>query len=396
MSSPYLPYTHQAIDGEDVDAVTRAMQGNLLSGGPYVTAFEDALSATTGAAQAVVCANGTAALHLCMLALGLGNGDSVVVPTTTFAATANAARFVGAEVVFADVAPDNGLLTVDTLKDAIARSVGSIRAVLPVHLGGQVCDMPAIGAFARANGLAVVEDACHALGGIADGHTVGNAEYSQAAVFSFHPAKTITMGEGGAITTNDAAMADTLRRFRSHCSERDPTRFENLAMAGTTEEGANPWYHEFQELGFNYRASDLNCALGLSQLGKLDTFLSQRKALVKRYEERLSPLKPVVTPVKRVPMERTGWHLFSVLIDFETAETSRANVMRELESRGIGTQVHYIPVHKQPYYTKRYGDLTLPGSEAYYARTLSLPLFSTMSDGDVDRVVDALIVVLGL
>jgi len=393
---PFLPYGRQRIEEDDVAAVVEVLRGDWLTTGPRVAAFEAALAERTGAAHAVACANGTAALHLAALALDLGEGDSVIVPAITFLATANAARFVGAEVVFADVDPENGLMRAQDLEAALARpEAASARAVFPVHLAGQCCDMEAIGAIARDRGLAVVEDACHAIGsryrtaGGASG-PIGDGRFAAMATFSFHPMKTVTMGEGGAVTTNDAALAERLRRLRNHGMTREPADFENADLAFDADGEANPWYYEMPELGFNYRASDLHCALGLSQLGKFDRFAERRRALARRYDELLAPLAPRVRPASRVPRCEPVWHFYAVLVDYAAAGVPRGALMRGLRAAGIGSQVHYLPLHLQPYYRRRYGPLSLPGAEAYYAAALSLPLHPGMADEDMARVVDAL------
>lgn len=404
-----LPYGRQDIDQADIDAVTAVLRGDWLTQGPAVEAFERALCDRTGAAHAVACANGTAALHLVTLALGLGPGDAVVVPAVTFLATANAARYVGAEVAFADVDPDTGLMGPEQAAAAIERAVRAgwrVRALAPVHFAGQTADMAGFGALADRHGLAVIEDACHAIGSVdvaPDGRVlpVGGGAFGTLAAFSFHPVKTIAAGEGGAVTTNDAELAARLRRFRNHGMERDPARFEKHEAAfgadGISEDGAtNPWYYEMAEPGFNYRLTDIHSALALSQLTRLDAFVERRRRLMDLYAERLAPLAPLVRPAARVPWCRPAWHLCAARIDFAAAGRTRAQVMADLRARGIGTQVHYIPVHRQPYWRKRYGDLTLPGADAHYARTLSLPLFPAMADTDVDRVAAALSAALDL
>lgn len=369
---PFLPYARQLIDDDDIAAVAEVLRGDLLTTGPTVAAFEQKLAGTTGAKHALSCSSGTAALHLAALALGLGPGDKVVVPTVTFLATANAARYVGAEVVFADVNPDTGLMDSGHFEQALKRGGDNIKAVFPVYLGGQSPDMMTIAGIARDRNMAVVEDACHALGSVG----VGSCAHSDMAAFSFHPVKTIAMGEGGAVTTNDAALAERLRRLCSHGMVRDPAR-------------KNPWAYEMAEIGFNYRASDLHCALGLSQLGKLQQFAARRRALAVRYDAVLKPLVPILKPLARMPGDPV-WHLYVVLIDFAAAGMDRAELMNKMGQAGIGSQVHYIPVHSQPYYRQRYGDCDFPGADSYYARCLSLPLFAGMTNDDVDRVVETL------
>jgi UDP-4-amino-4,6-dideoxy-N-acetyl-beta-L-altrosamine transaminase len=382
-----LPYGRQTIEDDDIAAVAEALRADFLTTGPTVEAFETAFAEKVGARYAVACANGTAALHLAMLALDVQPGEVTIVPSITFLATANCARYVGAEVVFADVDPDSGLMTPDTLAEALTRVGGrKLRAVLPVHLRGDAADLPGLAALAGDAGAVMVEDAPHALGttmtygNVAE--RVGDARHSAMATFSFHPVKTIATGEGGMVTTNDAALAERLKIMRSHGMIRP--------------EGADPWWYEMPEPGFNYRLPDILCALGLSQLAKLDRFVARRRALAKAYETALAPLAPLVKIAARPAWSDPVLHLMCVLIDFEAAGITRRQVVERLRERGVGTQVHYIPVHRQPYYQKRYGDLALPGAEAWYARCLSLPLYPGMADEDVGRVAEALKAVLGL
>ena len=382
-----LAYGRQTIEDDDIAAVAEALRSDFLTTGPRVEAFEQAFAETVAARHAVACANGTAALHLAMLALEVQPGEAVIAPSITFLATANCARFVGAEVVFADVDPQTGLMTPDTLADAIGRLDGRrLRAVLPVHLRGDTAQLPALEALAQGAGAVLVEDAPHALGSAMKfGNVierVGDCAHSAMATFSFHPVKTIATGEGGMVTTNDARLAERLRRLRSHGMIRP--------------EGGDPWWYEMPEVGFNYRLPDILCALGLSQLAKLDRFAARRRALAARYDAALAPLGPLVVQATRPDWSDPVLHLMVALIDFEAAGRSRREAVEGLKARGVGTQVHYIPVHTQPYYRQRYGDLELPGASAWYDRCLSLPLFPGMEDADVDHVVGALKDVLGL
>jgi len=382
---PFLPYGRQTIEDDDVAAVAAALRADFLTTGPTVEAFETAFKQKVGAEHAIAVANGTATLHLAMLALGVGEGDVCIAPSITFLATANCARYVGAEVVFADVDPHSGLMTPDTLAQALAR-VGDrpVKAILPVHLRGDVCDLPSMRGMASATGAVLVEDAPHALGSIGTfggvQHPVGDGAYSAFASFSFHPVKTLATGEGGMLTTNDAGLAARARSLRGHGMVRPP--------------GSAPWWYEMPEIGFNYRIPDVLCALGISQLAKLDRFVARRRALTARYVERLEALSPRVRLATSPDYSNPALHLLTVLIDFDALEISRRMVVDGLKAHGIGSQVHYIPVHQQPYYVKRYGPFDLPGAQAWYDRCLTLPLYPTMADSDVDRVIDALAKVL--
>jgi len=388
LAEDFLPYGRQSIDDDDIAAVAEALRADFLTTGPTVDAFERAFAEHVGAPHAVACSNGTAALHLAMLVLGVGEGDTVIVPSVTFLATANCARYVGAEVVFADVDPDSGVMTPETLEAALDRAGDArVAAVLPVHLRGEVCALPALAQLAEQAGAVLVEDACHALGSRTHGlgeddWTVGDGSQAALACFSFHPVKTIATAEGGMVTTASDALAGRLKSLRSHGMVRPP--------------GADPWWYEMPEIGFNYRLPDVLCALGISQLRKLDGFVARRRALAAHYAARLEALAPLVEPATTELWSDPALHLMAVLIDFEAAGRSRAAVVEALRAKGIGSQVHYIPVHTQPYYRQRYGDLVLPGASAWYDRCLSLPLYPAMRDEDVDRVVDALAAALGI
>ncbi len=401
MSGPgsgVLPYGRQSIDEDDIEAVVRVLRSDWLTTGPAVRSFEEAFAAAVGARYAVSCSSGTAGLHLAALALGLGPETSVAVPTNTFVATANAARYVGAQVRFTDIDPQAGLMRPGDLERALDRPGLPATAVSPVHFAGQTVDMEAVAEIAERRGLAVIEDACHALGSVyhtqaGEAVPVGSCRHSVMTVFSMHPVKTITMGEGGVVTTNDPALHRKLLQFRSHGIVRQDEGFIAADLALDDAGNANPWYYELSQLGFNYRASDINCALGESQLRKLDRFVARRLALAERYDGLLAPLGPVVRPLRKAAGCRPGLHLYVVLIDFAAIGMSRAELMGRLREQGIGTQVHYIPVHRQPLY--RDCGLHLPGSERYYRQCLTLPLHVGMSDEEVDAVVAALRVAAG-
>lgn len=396
---PFLPYGRQLIEDDDIEAVTAALRGDFLTTGPSVRRFEETLARTVQAKHAVVCANGTAALHMAARALGLGPGSKIVVPAITFLATASAPHLNGADIVFADVDPETGLMRPQDFAQAIARAK-HVDAVFNVHLNGQCGSLEEIAALARKHGAKIVDDACHALGTAYvanDGQVtaIGSNTFSDLSVFSFHPVKTIAMGEGGAVTTNDPEMARRLERARSHGMTRDATDFENTVDAFDADGSQNPWYYELSEPEFNWRANDIQCALGVSQLGKLGRFVARRRAIAARYDLQLSAFAPIVKPLARTKPCLPAWHLYVARIDFESAGISRAGLMRALAEDGIGTQVHYFPVHRQPYYAKRYSTPPLPGANRYYEQVLSLPLFASMTDGDVSRVVDSLVRHLG-
>ena len=404
------PYGKHLITHNDIKAVVEVLRSGVLTGGPMAGRFERELERATLAPYAVACSSGTAALHLATHVLGLKGGDTVIVPSVTFLATASALRFgvPGTYVIFADVDPETGLMTPETLEAALKITAGSplgkvtltpvgrIKAVYPVHLAGQCVDMEAIFRIAKKHDLSVVEDACHAIGGAYKNTPIGSCEFSDMTVFSFHPVKTIAMGEGGAVTTRDAKRAQRIKELRNHGMIRDPERFE-LKDRGFTDSLPNPWYYEMQEVGFNYRASDIHCALGFSQIQKLKHFTAERKKIMGWYSKALAGLFPVVKPIPVVKNCDPCWHLNMVLIDFKAAGTTRAKVMRLLEKNGVGSQVHYIPVHRQPYWrTQYFSAIKLPGADAFYEKTLSLPLYVGLTRGDVAKIVSVLAGSLGL
>jgi UDP-4-amino-4,6-dideoxy-N-acetyl-beta-L-altrosamine transaminase len=384
---PMLPYGRQTIEQDDLDAVAAALQSDFLTTGPLVEEFEKRFAEAAGAKYAVACNSGTAALHLAAMGLRLGAGDTAIVPTLTFLSSANAIRMTGAEVFFADVDPDSGLMTEASFEEAItlaAKYRREIKAAVPVHLNGRICDMRLLSSVAKKNNISLIEDACHALGVPA----AGANEYSDFACFSTHPVKTIATGEGGVVTAKDEAAAARMRKLRSHgmvhAAEELQQRQEGF------ENGAkNPWYYEMQEIGWNYRMPDILCALGISQLKKLSRFIKRREEIARLYDRLLAPLAPVLKPAPR-GNDPHGLHLYAVLIDFEQIGTTRAKFMNALRAGNIGTQVHYLPVHRQPYYRDRYGERELPGADRYYARCLSIPLFPSMLDADAERVANAL------
>lgn len=372
-----LPYGRQAIDEKDIQAVVDVLRGDWLTCGPAVEAFEKALCDYTGAKHVIAVSNGTAALHIAMLAAGVGTGDRVITSPNTFLASANCAEYVGATADFADVDPVTLNLSPAALEAAWQDDV---KAVVAVDFAGRPCDMPAIAQIARDRSAVVIEDAAHAIGSRFDhdgrSGSVGGHPWADMTTFSFHPVKTMTTGEGGAITTNDDELAARCRLFRTHGMEK--TRPEE------------PWFYEMKQPGFNYRITDIQCALGISQLKRLESFIQRRQEIVDTYNCAFQPLENLQTPAP-VLSGRSAWHLYAVQIDFPTLGKNRAQIMQQLKARGVGTQVHYIPVHLQPYYQNKYGYAPgkCPQTEAYYEKALSLPLYPSMTDDEVQRVIQA-------
>ncbi len=371
-----IPYGKHSIDQRDIDAVVEVLQSGWLTCGPVVEEFESKLANVVDSKYVVSCANGTVALHLAMSALGINTGDVVLVPAITFLASANAARYLGADVVFVDVDPSTGLMTAETLEKAISTNKNkNLKAVVNVHFAGQCENLEEIFNISRKYDLLIIEDAAHAIGTIYfdkenKSYPVGSNAFADITTFSFHPVKTIAMGEGGAVTTNDIKIATKLQRLRSHGMVRNTSEMVNNI--------SGPWYYEMQELGYNYRVSDIHCALGLSQLEKLDVFKRERARITEAYDKAFLD-NSVITPIRKLHYSDPAWHLYVVHIDYKQLGKSRSVVMSELKDSGIGTQVHFIPIYHQPYYKELYGDILLVGVEEYYQSCLSLPLFHSLS-----------------
>jgi len=393
----FLPYGRQQVTERDIAAVCDVLRSDWLTQGPTVPLFEQKLSTTLGAKPAVACTSGTAALHLSMMALDIGPGDVVVTTPITFLADANCARYVGAEVRFADIDSETACMSPTELERLLAQdSQHRIKVVIPVHFAGQPADLPRIHALAEAHGAVVVDDACHAPGAwYQDGGAVygmGASPHSLMTVFSFHPVKHVAMGEGGAVLCEDPDLLHRLRTYRNHGIRTDDPVFDDMAF---DENGnPNPWYYEMSSVGYNYRVTDIQAALGMSQLKRLDESVKRRNQLANYYRQQLETRFPnrTVHPLTLRPGVRHAYHLFVVRINFEEHRVSRSKVMRRLKEAGIGTQVHYIPVHLQPYYRRvsgtGYGDY--PAAERYYEEALTLPLYPQLEESDVDRVLDEL------
>ncbi len=379
-----IPYGRQHLIDADIDAVVRVLRSDWLTQGPLVPRFERALADRCGAKHAIAVSSATAALHIACLALGLGPGDLLWTTPNTFVATANCARYCGANVDFVDIDPRTYNICVDALEEKL--QAAKIRDELPkvvaaVDFAGQSCDMRRIRILADHYGFRILEDASHAIGGTYEGQPVGDCRYGDIAVFSFHPVKIITTGEGGMALTNDDTLAARMARLRTHGITHDPA-----LMIGESD---GPWYYQQIDLGFNYRMTDIQAALGLSQSDRLDDFISKRRELAGRYDK-LLPSLPIKTPWQR-PEAISSWHLYAVRISLDLVAKTRRQIFDAMQAAGIGVNIHYIPVHLQPYY-QRYGFRSgmFPEAERYYKEAITLPLFPAMTKAEQDTVVAAL------
>lgn len=379
-----IPYGRQEITEEDIAAVTGVLHSDFLTQGPEVPAFEMALADYCGVAHAVAMNSATSALHIACLALGLGPGDELWTTPISFVASANCGLYCGARVDFVDIDPRTYNLSPEALeaKLRVAEREGRRpKVVVAVHLCGQPCDVASLNALALRYGFALIEDASHAVGGRYRGEPIGNGRYSDITVFSFHPVKVITSAEGGMALTKDPELAGAMRLLRSHGITRDPA-----AMTHTPD---GPWYYEQTGLGFNYRMTDMQAALGRSQVGRLDAYVARRHVLAARYNAALAE-QPLTLPWQH-PDSYSGLHLYPVLVKGSDPAARRLRVFEALRAAGIGVNVHYIPIHTQPHYRAMgFAPGDLPMAEAYYAATISLPMYPTLSETDQDRVVAAL------
>ncbi len=366
-----IHYGKQSINQDDINAVIDVLKSDFLTQGPKVAEFENDLANYCGAKYAKAVSNGTAALHLAYLAIGLEQGDIVWTTPNTFVATANAALYCGAKVDFVDINPKTYNLSIEHLKEKLVQAKKNNKLpklVVPVHFAGQSCEMQTIWELSKEYGFKVIEDACHALGGEYLDKKVGCCKYSDIAVFSFHPVKMITTGEGGAITTNDTQLDEKIALLRSHGITKDRSKFNN--------ESDGDWYYEQQVLGFNYRLTDIQAALGISQLKRLDNFVDKRKKIAERY---FNELENVTLPYQH-PDTCSSWHLYVVKIE------NRKEVYQRLKLKGIMSQVHYIPINKQPFYM----DKKLDNSSNFYHNCLSLPIYVGLSSKEQLKVIENL------
>ncbi|MDW1538493.1 UDP-4-amino-4,6-dideoxy-N-acetyl-beta-L-altrosamine transaminase [Vibrio sp. YT-17] len=384
MRCKVIPYGKQDINQQDIDSVLDVLKSDFLTQGPQVPAFENALVEHTGTSYALAVNSATSALHMACLALGLGQGDWLWTSPVTFVASANCGLYCGAKVDFVDIDPDTYNMCPIRLEEKLikAKIEGKLpKVVVPVHLCGQPCDMAAIGKLAKEYGFKVIEDASHAIGGRYQDQPIGNCEHSDITVFSFHPVKIVTTAEGGAALTNSKELADKMALLRSHGITRDPE-----LMRGESHGG---WYYQQIDLGFNYRMTELQAALGVSQMKRLNEFVSSRHELAQGYYTKLENL-PVTLPYQ-LPDTYSGLHLFVIRLKLDVISLTHQQVFDALRERGIGVNLHYIPVHTQPYYQDLgFTEGEFPESEQYYREAISLPMFHGMTEAQQNTVVDVL------
>ncbi|CAM3043085.1 TPA: UDP-4-amino-4,6-dideoxy-N-acetyl-beta-L-altrosamine transaminase [Legionella pneumophila] len=380
----YIPYGRQDIDQCDIEFVIETLNSDWLTQGPRISQFESAIANYCVVKHAIAVSNGTAALHLICMALGIGAGDLVWTTPNTFVASANCARFCGADVDFVDIDPKTYNLSVDALERKLKFSAetGKLpKLVIPVHFAGQSCDMEAIYSLSKKYHFHIVEDACHAIGGNYKNYKIGSCQFSDATVFSFHPVKLITTGEGGMVVTNNDELNLKLRTLLTHGITREPTLMN--------EEPHGPWYYQQITLGYNYRITDIQSALGISQLRKLNGYVNRRHELAKYYDSKLQEL-PLVIPYQ-ANYNYSAYHLYVIRLKLNTINKTRLSVFNELREAGIGVNVHYIPVHLQPYYRQlgfKKGDF--PEAEKYYEEAITLPLFPTLTEKQQDYIINQL------
>jgi UDP-4-amino-4,6-dideoxy-N-acetyl-beta-L-altrosamine transaminase len=383
----FIPYGRQSIEQDDVKAVVEVLRSDFLTQGPRIKEFEDAICRYTGAKYAVAVSSGTAALHIAALAAGIKKGDEVITSPITFAASANCVLYCGGKPVFADIQPDTININPEEIKKQITRKT---KAIIPVHFAGYPCDLQEIRCIAERHNLVVIEDACHALGAEykcnGKWFKVGSCKHSDMTVFSFHPVKHITTGEGGAITTNSKKLYEKLKALKNHGMYK-----------GSVTAQKGPWYYEIRELGFNYRITDFQCALGITQLNKINGFLERRRDLADRYNRTFSDLSDFVgTPYYADKTKKHAWHLYVLRLKSKSLRQDKKRIFEKLRAQGIGVQVHYIPVFYHPYYKKtlRCSAGDFPNSIRYYKEAMSIPLYECLSNTEQEKVIEVIKAVL--
>lgn len=371
-----IPYGHHWIDKNDINEVVKVLKSDWITQGLKVKEFENALCKYTGAKYTVVVSSGTAALHIACLAAGIKPGDEVITSSITFAASANCISYCGGTPVFADIQEDTVNIDPEEIKKKINQKT---KAIIPVHFAGHPCNLEELKEIVKKHNLLLIEDAAHALGAEYKSSKIGSCKYSDMTIFSFHPVKHVTTGEGGAVLTNREDLYERLLLLRNHGITKDKKKMEHCNGS---------WYYEMQELGFNYRLTDFQCALGISQLRKLEKFLSRRREIVNIYNKELSKVGEVILPVEK-PYIKSSWHIYYIRLK---DSSRRKTVFEKLRKYNVGVQVHYIPVHLQPYYRKNFGYKVgdYPKAEEYYKSTITLPLYPKMTDSEIKYVVDIL------
>ena len=380
-----IPYARQSISKQDIDAVTEVLQSDYLTQGPVVPAFEEAVANLVGAKYAIAGNSATSMLHVACLALGVTDGDLVWTSPISFVASANCALYCGAEIDFVDVDSETFNMSPTALATKLEKAHKSHKlpkVSIPVHMGGQSCDMKSIGLLAKQYGIKVIEDASHAIGGSYDSRSIGNCAHSDITIFSFHPVKIITSGEGGMATTQDESLAHKLRMLRSHGITRNEIEFE-FANDG-------PWYYEQQELGLNYRLTDIAAALGLSQLQRIDVFINQRNRIAARYDDAFASTQVAIPHINSDCI--SAFHLYIARYDFEKSDVTRIQLFQDMKDSGVLLNLHYIPIYRQPYYSKMGFDPKMfPNTERYYKQAFSVPMYADLTEADQNMVISSLL-----
>jgi len=386
----HIPYGKQTIDKNDIKVITDAMYKDLLTTGPTTRKFEQALSSYVNVKYTIAVSNGTAALHLASLAL-LNKDDKVLTTPNSFLATSNAILYVGAKPIFIDINED-GNINLDLCEEAIKKD-STIKAIYAVHFSGNPINQNKLKYLKETYNITILEDCAHSIGAKFEGINAGSCIYSDCAIFSFHPVKNLTTGEGGAITTNSKEIYEKLMRLRNHGMTREADLCQNKAMMYDEKGNLNPWYYEMTELGFNYRITDIQCALGLSQLSKLNNFIQRRHEIAKYYDEAFSSSK-LITPLYKFTTD-SSYHLYVVKVNFTKSHLTRSELFAALVKKNIGIMVHYIPINKQPYYKNLgYGNELTPVMDKYYDECFSLPMFPKLSNEEQEYVIKSLLEVL--
>jgi len=374
MTEEFIPYGSQWIDDQDIKAVTETLKSDYLTTGPKIKEFEDKFADYVDAKYAVAIANGTAALHAAAYAAGIKKGDEVITTPLTFAATANSVLYQDATPVFADIDPETYNIYPESIKDKITDKT---KAIIPVHYTGQPCEMDKIKKIANENDLIIIEDGAHAVGATYKDKKIGSI--GDLTTFSFHPVKNMTTGEGGMITTNSKELYDKLMKFRTHGITKDESEYINKSDG--------PWYHEQQELGYNYRITDIQAALGITQLKKLDKFLARRREIVNKYNKEFKDIEGLIIP-EQLENTNSAWHIYVLQLELEKLTTDRKEIFKALREKNLGVNVHYIPVYFHPYYQSLgYQKGICPKAERLYERIITIPLYPKMTDQQVDEVI---------